>query len=180
MSFSTSGMQVDMVGADELTPEQQAMFDGGEESVDHIPDLDILTSHVLEIVEYIEAPENQSLIKQNPSAVTMMLNNKYADTVPYNMITILMEDDRDYNLGRIISILDSLRLAKEGKKTLDDAKNELTEEIYQKYEYSKYGSKEKFEKALADEIAKEKRKGRGNGKNPIVNIKNSGKMSIKE
>lgn len=181
MSFNSNGMKVDMVSEQEMTPEQRAMFDEGEASVNHIPNLDILTAHVLEIVEYIESPKNQSLIKQNPSAVTMMFNNKYADTVPYGIITLLMEDEnRDENLDRIIKILEALRLAKEGKKSLDDAQKELTEDVYQQYEYSKYGSKEAFEKALAIEVGKERKKGKGRGNNPIINIKNSGKMSIKD
>lgn len=181
MNFDTNGMKVDMVSGDQLTPEQQKMFDESEASVDHIPDLDILTAHVLEIVEYIESDDNKDIMKNNPSAVTMMLNNKYADTVPYGMITLLMEEeDRNENLDRIIRILDSLRLAKEGKKDLDILQKEFTEEVYERYEYSKYGSKEAFEKALAREVANERRKGRGNGKGPIVNIKNTGKMSIKD
>ena len=89
-SNPNQGMKIDMVNESEMTEaDRQRVFDRPM-SVDAIPDLDILTSHIYEILEYLYKDSTDKLLKSNESAVKMYLNNKYADTVPYGIITLLM------------------------------------------------------------------------------------------
>ncbi|VBB17909.1 hypothetical protein YASMINEVIRUS_372 [Yasminevirus sp. GU-2018] len=172
------GVKVDVVTADQMTEaDRQAIFNR-EASVDAIPDLDVLTGHVLEILQYLEKPETAKLIKTNESAVKMYLNGKYADTVPLGIITVLLDEGaRDENVERLLGMFEKLRLAKSGQLTLEDAEKSVTDEVNQRYIYSKYGSKEAFEKELAKEVAKEQK--RKNVKNAEA-LRHVGRVSIKD
>lgn len=121
----------------------------GEMSVNAIPDLEQLTGHLLQILIYLEDPANRDLVRNNETDVKMMLNNKYADTVPYGFISLLMnEETRADNADRIVRMLESMKKAKRGIVSLEAIEKDFAEEINQKYIYSKYGSKENFEQEL--------------------------------
>lgn len=168
-------IKIDMVSADQMTEEERNSIFNREASVDAIPDLDILTGHVYDILAYLEKPETKKLLKTNESAVKMYLNNKYADSVPLGIITLLMEEDSVVeNIERMLNMFEQLRYAKSGKKSLEDVERAVTDDVNQRYMYSKFGSKEKFEEALAKEVMKERSKGSSS-----VDLKNVGKVSIK-
>lgn len=169
-------IKVEMVTADQMTDEdRRAVFDR-EATVDAIPDLDVLTSRVYEILLYLEKPETCRLLKTNDSAVKMHLNNKYPD-VPLGIITVLLEEDsRIENIERILRIFDSLRKAKEGQVSLEDAEKNLVDDVNERYLYRKYGSKEQFEAELAKEVRNEQRKKNGNNAEALRNV---GKVRIK-
>lgn len=133
-----------------------AALDRGELSLDAIPDLDKLTGNILEILEYLEDPKNKRLIATNEGSVRTMLCNQYAETVPYGVITLLLDRENRYeNVGRLMRMFEMMNNAKCGKRTLEEVEKEFTEEINHRYIYSKYGSKENFERELQKEIAKE-------------------------
>ena len=171
-------IKIDMVGTDQMSDaDRKAVFDR-EASVDAIPDLDILTGNVFNILEYLEKPETVSLMKTNETAVKMHLNNKYADSVPLGIISLLMEDcTRDENVERMLRLFEALRQAKSGKMSLDEAEKNLTEDVNNRYLYSKYGSKEAFEKELMSEIQNERSK---KSKENVEELRNIGKVSIKK
>ena len=130
-----------------------------EASVGNIPNLDILTGHIFEILQYLERPDVKKIMKKNDTAIKMQLNNKYADTVPLGIITVLMEEDsREENVARLLNMFEGLNRAKRGEESLEEVGAKFTEEVNQRYVYSKYGSKEAFEKELQKELAKEQRK----------------------
>jgi hypothetical protein len=171
-------VKVEMVSADQMTDaEREAVFNR-EESVDSIPDLDILTGHIFDILTYLEKPQTINLMKTNQAAVKMYLNNKYADSIPLGIITLLMEEDnKDENIERLMRMFESLRKAKGGKLSLEEAKESLIEDVSQRYLYSDYGgSKEAFEKALMMELQKEQQK---KNKQNVENLKNVGKVRFK-
>jgi hypothetical protein len=171
------GVKVDMVKADEMTEEERREIFDREASVEYIPDLNILTKHVYDILVYLEKKETVKFLKSNASAVRMLLNEKYAETVPLGIIDILMEEEhREENIDRLLRIFDALKMAKLGKLSLDDGLNKFTDEINNRYLYSKYGSKEEFERALSLEIQKEQRKSNSNN---ISEIAKMGKVTIK-
>ena len=121
----------------------------GEMSVDAIPDLEKLTEHLLEILVYLEDPKIRKIVRDNETDVKMLLNNKYADTVPYGFISLLMnEETRAENADRIVRMLENMKKAKNGLVSLEAVEKDFAEEINQKYIYSKYGSKENFEQEL--------------------------------
>jgi hypothetical protein len=174
--MNNKDFKVDIVSADQMSDEDKTAIFDKEASVDAIPDLDVLTGNVYEILEYLNRPQVKQLMKTNETAVRMNLNNKYADTVPYGIIGLLMDEKNiDENIERLLRVFESLRRAKSGDVTLDDAQNELVEDINNRYCYSKFGSKEAFEKALSCEIMKEQQKKRSIKKGELnynVSIKN--------
>lgn len=171
---SNDQVKVDMVGADEMSMEDRNAVFNREASVHAIPDLDVLTGNVFEILQYLERPEISRLMKTNETAVKMYLNNKYADTVPLGIITLLMEEDaRDDNVDQMLKLFESLRQAKSGNISLEDAEKKLTDDVSNKYLYAKYGSKDAFEKALMNEVKNEQSK---KGKQNAESLRNTGKV----
>jgi len=178
MNNINDNIKVDMVTADQMTEEdRRAIFDM-KPNIEGIPDLSVITGYIFDILVYLDVPETVTLLKKNNSAVKMHLNNKYADTVPLGIITLLMEESpaREENVEQILKFFESLQDAKDGKKTLEEVENKLAEDVKQRYEYSKYGSKEAFEQALMKGLQKERLKERDKN---IEGIKNVGRASIK-
>jgi hypothetical protein len=166
-------VKLDMVNSSEVSEEERKRIFDRESSVDAIPNLDILTGHVLEILLYLETNSTKDLLKTNRSAVIMHLNNKYADTVPYSIITLLVDEkNREENVERLLKMFENLQKAKRGELSLDKAEKILTDDVNDRYIYSKYGSKDAFEKALAREVQSEKSK---KGKENVESIRNTGK-----
>ena len=117
--------------------------------INAIPDLAELTKKVYEILCILEDPQIDKMIDQNSSGVKLMLNNKFADAVPFGIISILIDKaERTENVDRLMRMFDSMNKAKKGLITLDKAEESLYNDINERYVYSKYGSKEEFEKML--------------------------------
>lgn len=171
-------VKLDVVTADDIPEDKRRAIFDRQASVDAIPDLDVLTGNVYEILQYLEDPRIRKLQKTNDSAVKMHLNTKYADTVPLGIITVLMEEESRFeNVERLLKMFEQLRKAKAGEISLETAEQTVTEDVNERYLYSKYGSKDAFEKALAGEIQKEQRK--KNLEN-VTNLKDIGKINIKK
>jgi len=169
-------VKVEMVSGNDISEEERNRIFNREASVDAIPNLDILTGHVLEILEYLESDKTRDLIKKNQSAVLMHLNNKYADTVPYSIISVLMDEkDRNENIERLLKMFTNLQKAKRGELSIDDAEKILTDDVNETYIYSKYGSKDAFEKALAKEIQSERSK---KTKDNVEALRNTGRAKF--
>jgi hypothetical protein len=174
--MNNKDIKVDMVSADQMSEDDRKAIFNREASIDAIPDLDILTGHVYEILEYLSRPNVIKLMRTNEAAVKMHLNNKYAETVPLGIIGLLMDEKNiDEHVARLLRMFENLRRAKTGNVTLEEAHKELADDVNNRYCYSKFGSKEAFEKAIADEVMKEQKK-KGNLKkgdlNYNISIKN--------
>lgn len=147
-------IKVDIVRPDEigdLSEKERNEIFNREASVDAIPDLDVLTGHVYDILKYLESAETKKLMKQNASAVKMYLNNKYADTrLPFGIITLLMEEEgREKNVEMLMNLFTDLAKAKRGEISLDKAEMNLSDNAYNRHMKPKYGSKEDFAKELS-------------------------------
>ena len=155
-------MNVNIVDNSEVGKERNSIVipeKSEKPSVEAIPDLDELTNNVFEIVEYLERDDIIELCKKSEHIVLNTLNIKYADTVPYSMIKLLMDvDNRVENVERVLDMISMLIEAKKGKYDLEQAEKDFTDKINERYLYSKYGSREKFENALAKAVAQERRK----------------------
>jgi len=126
-------------------------------SLSAIPDLNKLTRDVLDIVIFLEDCEIDKLVVHNESDVKMIINNKYADTVPFGIISLLVDrQNRAENVERLLRMFESMNRAKKGEKLLADVEKELYDDINTRYVYSKYGSKGAFEKELTKGIGKKK------------------------
>jgi hypothetical protein len=173
--MNMDGVKIDMVSADQMSEEDRAAVFNQEMCVDAIPDLDILTGHIFDILSYLEKSNTKKMLKTNEAAIKMYLNNKYADTVPYGMITLLMEEEgKEANISRMLRMFEDLRNAKAGKLSLEEAEKILTDDVNEEYLYAKYGSKEAFEAALAKEVRNEQRKKKGD-----IDLSDIGKISVK-
>lgn len=165
--MNTSGIKVDMVDMQEAMndPTAQVMGGGDEEaSVEAIPDLDVLTANIVEILEYLERSDIKKIRETNDSVIRMTLINKYADCVPLKFIDLFMEKDevhKQESIERTMRFIEMLSKAKAGTVDLEEGSKEFVDEVNWRYAYSKYGGKEQFDKALKKELAKEQRKGKG-------------------
>jgi hypothetical protein len=157
-------IKAELVSGENIDSSQFAIPERSEKpSIGAIPDMDILTRHVLEIIEYLEQEDVLEKCKKDDHIIMNELNNKYYKTVPYPMLKLLMDfENREENVERILRILDTLVEAKQGKINLEDAEKNLTDEVNERYVYRKYGSKENFEYELAKAVEQE-RKGMSTG-----------------
>ncbi len=132
-------------------------FGDAKMSVDAIPDLVKLTKTILEIILFLEDPDNDELVTSSESTVKMILNNKYADTVPFGILSLLTDKKNRYeNVEQLMCMFAGMNKAKKGQKSLDSIEKELYDDINMRYVYSKYGSKDEFEKELTKNVNKKK------------------------
>lgn len=151
-------IKVDMVDMQEAIQDQNAEFMmEGEASIDAIPDLDKLTENIFAILSFLERPGVKQICETNESAIRMKLINDYAETVPLKFIDLFMEKDPNHkreSIERTMRWIETLAKVKAGDLDLEKASQSLVDEVNNRYVYSKYGSKEKFEEALQKELAK--------------------------
>jgi hypothetical protein len=163
--MSGNRIKVDMVDMAEVMDDQNAqVMGGGEASVDAIPDLDVLTATIVEILEYLEQSEVKKICAKDDSLIRMSLINKYADKLPLKFIDLFMDKNEQHkqeSVERTLIWIENMARVKAGKASLEDVSKQLVEEVNQRYVYSKYGSKENFEKVLRNELIKEQEKGKG-------------------
>lgn len=154
------GIKIDMVGMDEAMQDPTAEFMGeAVMSVDAIPDLNLLTNSILEILEYLKQPDVVEICRFNESAIRMNLINKYADIVPIKMIGLFMEPNsklKQDHIDRTFSTIETLAKVKAGELELEDAYKSMTDSVFERFAYKEYGSKEAFEAAIQKELAKQK------------------------
>jgi len=132
---------MEFISEKNMTDKQKALFDR-KLSVDAIPDLDLLTSHVCEILEYLDKPSTVQMLKTNPSVIEGLLNNKYADTVPYSILKLLLDRENVVeNTRMLISLFERLNDAKTGKVDLEELQKSFAIEMQKKYKIDEIYSK---------------------------------------
>lgn len=128
-----NNITLEQISENDMTEKQKILFDR-KLSVDAIPDLDILTTNVCDILEYLDHPSTVKLLKSDSSIVERTLNNKYADTVPYSILKLLLDRENIVeNTKMLISLFERLNDAKTGKKDLVELENEYAIEMQKKY-----------------------------------------------
>lgn len=133
--------KMEFISEKNMTDKQKALFDR-KLSVDAIPDLDLLTSHVCEILEYLDKPSTVQMLKTNPSVIEGLLNNKYADTVPYSILKLLLDRENVVeNTRMLISLFERLNDAKTGKVDLEELQKSFAIEMQKKYKIDEIYSK---------------------------------------
>lgn len=157
---------MNVVSGDQIGKEENSVVlpeKSEKPTLDAIPDLELLTDNIFDIVEYLERDDIIKLTKEADHIVLNTLNNKYGDSVPYSMLKILLDyENREENVERILDMLKMLKKAKSGKYDLEEAEKDFTDKVNERYLYSKYGGKNNFEKALANAVAKERLMNAGN------------------
>ena len=124
----------------------------GKKSVEAIPNLALLTGNVLNILRYLERPDIKNLVETDQMTVKMTLNEMYADSVPYGVIDLLINPEkRKENVKKLLEMFEILNMVKNGDMALDRAEEHITEDLNERYLYSKFASKEEFYDFLKNE-----------------------------
>jgi hypothetical protein len=136
--MDNNSLKIDIVNENEM-PSSAKDLDY-EPSVDAIPDLELLTKNINEITDYLEKPSSQLLLKENPSVIKRLLNEKYLN-VPYGILVLLLERDTPeiiYDNGMLLlKMIETLKKAKTGEMTIHDASVSFSDVIKQKYKVTK-------------------------------------------
>ena len=131
-------LKIDIVNENEMPSSAQNL--DYEPSADAIPDLELLTQNINEITDYLEKPSSQLLLKENPSVIKRLLNEKYLN-VPYGILVLLLERDTPeiiYDNGMLLlKMIETLKKAKLGEMTIHDASVSFSDVIKQKYKVTK-------------------------------------------
>jgi len=121
--------------------------------INAIPDLTLLTTKLLEFIEFEEKEETQKLKTNDKGQYNYILNEKF-EMLPPTMIKLLSEKEkRTENLQKVMDMLRLLKNVKEGKTNFEKAENEFMEKRSEEYLYPVFGGRDKFY-----EIAEENKK----------------------
>ena len=126
-----------------------------------IPDITNLTGQIIEFVEYIEQPEMKNFSKENNMMYKQHLENKFENfSLEYYSIYKMLvdnEDKRAENLDKLFNMLSKLKNVEMGKSNVDKEFVKVREELANEYLYPKFGGKQQFEKAMADDLKNKKK-----------------------
>ena len=115
-----------------------------------IPDLTLLTSKIIEFIEFYDDPSTQDLIKTNKGAYNLIINERF-DLIPVAMIRLLSDSDkRASNLEKIMDMISMLDKVKNGSNSLENAENIFFEKRAEEYLYPKFGGRDNFYKVAEE------------------------------
>jgi len=120
--------------------------------INAIPDIELLSSKVVEFLEFYDEPSIVKLRKENHPHYLFKLYERF-EVLPASMIKLLSEPNqrlRTQNVEKIIMLLERLYEVKTGKRNLEATRDEFLEENNEEYFYPAFGGKEKLMK-LAEE-----------------------------
>jgi hypothetical protein len=136
-----------------LVSEAEANQGGAPErvmSVSAIPDITLLSTLVIDFVEYYNMPSTKKLRDTNHGMYLNTLYDKF-EKLPTSMIKLLSDDDNQVeNLEKIINMLETLSSVKRGEVSLDKAHDDFTEKQNEAYFYPAFGGKEKLMQDIKD------------------------------
>ena len=125
--------------------------------INAIPDLTLLTTKILEFIEFEEKEETQKLKENNRGYYNNLVDTNFEILTP-TMIKLLSDkNNRSENLEKMMDMIRLLRNIKEGRNTFENAENEFMEKRSEEYLYPIFGGREKFYK-IAEENKKKSKK----------------------
>ncbi len=129
-------------------------------SVSAIPDLELLTTKIIEFLEFMDQPEISSMKEHEPGNFNYLVQQKYS-MLPVSMVKLLSDKpNRAQNLEKIIDMINILRSVKNGEKTFETAENEFVEKRAEEYLYPAFGGKENFYKVAEENKKKQELEGK--------------------
>jgi hypothetical protein len=135
-----------------LVSEAEANQEGMDRvmSVDAIPDITLLSSLVVDFVEFFNDPSVQKVRKSDNGRYLNMMFDKF-EKLPMSMIKLLSdEEEQIQNLQKIITMLETLSKVKDGEISLQVAHDEFTEKQNEDYFYPAFGGKDKLIQDIKD------------------------------
>lgn len=116
--------------------------------INAIPDIELLSSKIVEFLEFYDEPDIVKLRKENHPHYLFKLYERF-EVLPASMIKLLSEPNhhlRTQNVEKIIILLERLAEVKSGKRNLEATRDEFLEENNEKYFYPAFGGKEELMK----------------------------------
>ena len=102
-------------------------------SIDSIPDLELLSSRVLEYIDFMDIEENIKMKTENPTGYNYIIQSKFG-SLPINMIKLLDErEKRAEHLEQIMEMINMLGRVKNGQLGIDNAMDMYNRQIEEKY-----------------------------------------------
>jgi hypothetical protein len=154
VNISKLAEETEFVSESELKRDKNGIYLDMKSEAQEIADLDKLTTELVGFLEYINKPEMEQLESTDHTAFVHHLESKFDEFVNlyYPIFKLLTDPDsrtkRDENITRLIDMIDLLTKIKAGQKDMDKSYEEFKEGLNQEYIYSKYGSKENFEREM--------------------------------
>ena len=154
--FETEVVNMDDVQNDmQSNPNALTMNTEEEMSVDAIPDLEKLTTDILDFLKFADTNESKLLMKENYGAFQHKVDELYPD-IPYSIVKLLMNDtetaeEKSKNLVKLLEMLSQLSDIKKGNKDMNESFNSFREGLSEEYVYPQFGGKEEFERKLAED-----------------------------
>jgi hypothetical protein len=135
-----------------LVSEEEAEVDGMNRvmSIDAIPDITLLSSLVVEFVEFYAEPEVKKVRDRDYSTYLNMLFDKF-EKLPMSMIKLLSDEENQvHNLQKVIDLLETLSKVKSGEVNIESARDEFIEKQNETYFYPAFGGKDKLMQDIKD------------------------------
>jgi hypothetical protein len=124
-------------------------------SIPQIPDLTLLTTKILEFIEFYDEPLTQELLINNKTGYNLIVDERFS-IIPVAMIRLLSDtQNRASNLEKIMDMISMLEKVKNGTNSLENAENIFFEKRASEYLYPQFGGRENFYK-IAEENKKKK------------------------
>jgi uncharacterized protein YdiU (UPF0061 family) len=128
-------------------------------NINAIPDLTLLTTKLLEFIEFEEKEETQKLKEEDRGNYNYIVYKEY-EMLPPTMIKLLSEKEkRTENLQKVLDMLELLKNVKNGTTDFEKAENDFMEKRSEEYLYPMFGGRDKFYQ-IAEENKKKKEKTR--------------------
>ncbi len=125
--------------------------------INAIPDLTLLTTKLLEFIEFEEKEETQKLKEEDRGNYNYIVYKEY-EMLPPSMIKLLSEKEkRTENLQKVLDMLELLKNVKNGTTDFEKAENDFMEKRSEEYLYPMFGGRDKFYQ-IAEENKKKKEK----------------------
>lgn len=135
-----------------LVSEEEANVDGMDRvmSVDAIPDITLLSSLVVEFVEFYGDVEVKKVRDSDYPKYLNMMFDKF-EKLPMSMIKLLSDEENQVqNLQKIIDLLETLSKVKSGEVNIESARDEFIEKQNESYFYPAFGGKDKLMQDIKD------------------------------
>ena len=120
-----------------------------------IPDLTLLTTKIIEFIQFIDDPTTGKLLETNKNAYNLILEERFS-VIPIAMIRLLSDNNnRAKNLEKIMDMISMLQKVKNGQDSLENAENDFFEKRASEYLYPQFGGRDNFYK-ISEENKKKK------------------------
>ena len=135
--------------------------------VNAIPDIEQMTTNVIELMDDLEKPEYKLLASNSFGSLLNKLYEKYDEEItndngekiknskyiPYKLINILADPDRTPkekhdDVVNMLEMFERLEKCKKNGANIKEQFEEFREGLKERHVYPKFGGKEKFEKTL--------------------------------